>query len=362
MRQSGNVTKSCKRVLATPTAVAEVFARCCAGGTTSRCDTFSHATVNFQPTATADGRNYVIRILFVEDLEYEMELALSQLKRAGIECVSRRVETEAALLAALQDFAPTLVLSDFSLPQFDGLSALAVVREHAPDVPFLFLSGTIGEERAIEALRRGAVDYVLKTNMARLAPAVRRAVEDAAARVDRRRQEAQIARLNRIVKMVSGVNGLIVRIRDRAELLREACRLAVSVGGYTAAVASSKMPGIVGIMPVAWAGTDEALTESLRAQIAESTARDTSIIGRVLKSGEVFVCNNTQNLNATASFNSMMISAGLCSLVALPLSMRSTRVSRTICASCWRFSARTAASSIARITAGASRARLDFRT
>jgi diguanylate cyclase (GGDEF)-like protein len=268
----------------------------------------------------------VIRILFIEDLEYEMELALSQLKRAGVECVWRRADTAPGVLTALEDFAPTIVLSDFSLPQFDGLSALALVREHAPDLPFLFLSGTIGEERAIEALRRGAVDYVLKTNMARLAPAVRRAVEEAAARGERRRQEAQIARLNRVLKMVSGVNGLIVRIRDRAELLREACRLAVSVGGYTAAVASSKMPGTVGIMPVAWNGADEALTESLRAQIAESSVRDTSIIGRVLKSGDVFVCNNTNNLNATASFNSLMISSGLCSLVALPLMIDGTAI------------------------------------
>src|SRR5688572_22173258 len=103
-----------------------------------------------------------IRVLFVEDLDVDMERELYQLQRDGLQCTWQRVETEQSLRAALGEFEPTIVLSDFSLPQFDGMSALRVVRELRPEVPFVFVSGTIGEERAITALRAGAVDYVLK--------------------------------------------------------------------------------------------------------------------------------------------------------------------------------------------------------
>src|SRR5258708_10280217 len=92
-----------------------------------------------------------IRVVFVEDVELETELALHQMKRGGLACVSVRVETEEQLRAALRDFSPNVILSDFTLPQFDGKRALSVVKEVAPELPFIFVSGTIGEERAIEA-------------------------------------------------------------------------------------------------------------------------------------------------------------------------------------------------------------------
>jgi diguanylate cyclase (GGDEF)-like protein len=268
----------------------------------------------------------LVRVLFVEDVPSEAELSLSYLKRAGMDCVTLRVDTEAALRVALREFAPTVILSDFSLPQFDGLAALNIARELAPQVPFIFVSGTIGEERAIDALLCGAVDYVLKTNLARLAPAVKRALEESAARAEQRRQEAQIARLDRVLRMLSGVNGLVVRIRDRMELLRETCRLAVKVGGYTAAIASAKTPGAFGLQPVAWSGTDDGVTESLRAAVAESAAHEASAIGKVIKSGQVYVCNNTSELEPVAPFNDVVVSSGLHSTVALPLLVDKTTI------------------------------------
>ena len=132
------------------------------------------------------------RVLLVEDVEVEAELILHQLRRAALNVCWRRVETEAALRAALDDFRPAIVLSDYCLPQFDGMSALRVVREHAPHTPFVFVSGTIGEEVAIEALHRGASDYILKTNLKRLVPAVNRAIGDAAALEERRAIEQRL--------------------------------------------------------------------------------------------------------------------------------------------------------------------------
>ena len=139
---------------------------------------------------------------------------------------------EGQFRTALKQFRPHVILSDFTLPAFDGLAALDIAREEAPDVPFIFLSGTIGEERAIEALQRGAVDYVLKTNPARLVPAVRRALREVQERTRRRTAEREIARLTRSLKMQSGINSAVIRIRDQDELLREACRLAYEVAHH----------------------------------------------------------------------------------------------------------------------------------
>ncbi len=268
----------------------------------------------------------VSRILFVEDQPADVELALHQLKRAGIQCVWNRVQTASDLVAALHDFRPTIVLSDFSLPQFDGMSALQLAQQHAPAVPFIFVSGTIGEERAIRALRSGATDYVLKDNISRLAPAVSRAINDAAASVERAKQEALIARLYRVLRMLSGVNSLVLRIRDRKELLRETCRLAISAGGYAAAIASTKVLDIAAMQPVAWSGIDDGITEELRTYVAESAARESSVISRVIRTAKEYVCNSTASPSATVNLDALMIHAGLQSVVVLPLVIDGTTV------------------------------------
>ena len=208
-------------------------------------------------------RRESIRVLLVEDMESEAELTCRHLRKDGIDHLVERVDTAEAMRTGLRNFKPTIILSDFSLPQFDGLRALEIARECAPEVPFIFVSGTIGEERAIEALRRGAVDYVLKSNLARLGAAVRRALEEAEARAVRRRQEQQISRLTGVLRMLSGINGAVVRIRDRTELLLEACRLSVTVGGYPTAFVGLQQPKTQRLEPVAHQGADPLLAHAL---------------------------------------------------------------------------------------------------
>ncbi|MFT3735612.1 MAG: EAL domain-containing protein [Rhodocyclaceae bacterium] len=139
-----------------------------------------------------------VRILFVEDSELDAELAMHELTRHDLSFISRRVWRENDLMQELADFDPHLVLSDYSMPNMDGLRSLQIVNEMAQETPFIFVSGTIGEERAIEALTNGATDYVLKTNLSRLGPAVQRALREASDRETRqvlevsRRQLADI--------------------------------------------------------------------------------------------------------------------------------------------------------------------------
>src|SRR5579862_974589 len=150
-----------------------------------------------------------LRILMVEDSTADAELAIWRLKQGGYVCAPRRVVTAADMRAALTAELPDIILSDFSLPQFDGIAALAIAREMAPDIPFIFLSGTIGEERAIEALKSGAIDYVLKGNSKRLVPAVERALAEAELRRTSRLAERRAQRVTGVLQMLSGINAAV---------------------------------------------------------------------------------------------------------------------------------------------------------
>jgi len=381
-----------------------------------------------------------VRLVLVEDVPTEAEIAVRQLEAGGFACTWQRVDSEAGLRRELALYRPDIILSDFTLPGFDGISALEVAREIAPDTPFLFLSGTIGEESAIDALQRGACDYVLKTNMARLAPAVRRALAESAARrarqgleqqlrdivltsqdwiwehdrdgkftfssdsvntilgyspeeivgkqasqfvhtedlaaldfamhtlgprqrtatnlqarwrhrngsyrwlernmlvlvgendqvvgyrgserdfTERRRQEKHIGRLTRVLKLLSGVNGAMVRIGQRREILVEACRLATTVGGYASAMVALVEPGTRTARPAAWSGAlDVQAVQQLTFTIGETADDDTSITGRVLRTGTLLVCNDLQTLELPLQARARLLDVGYRSVVAFPL-------------------------------------------
>jgi PAS domain S-box-containing protein/diguanylate cyclase (GGDEF)-like protein len=388
-----------------------------------------------------------VRLILVEDMPMEAEIAVRQLESAGFSCAWKRVDSAAVLRTALLESKADIILSDFTLPGFDGLSALEIAQELAPDTPFIFLSGTIGEERAIDALQRGAFDYVLKTNLARLVPAVRRALSDSSIRraqvaleqqlrdivatsqdwiwehdrdgkftfcsdavrstlgyspeeilgrnasqfvhpedlasldfamhtlganqrtasnlqarwrhrngsyrwlernmlallgeggqvigfrgserdfTERRRQEKHISRLTRVLKMLSGVNSAMVRIRQRREILVEACRLATAVGGYASAMVALIEPGTRTARPTAWSGSvDSHAAQQLTFSISDTASEDASVIGRVLRTGTSMVCNDLQQLDMGLAARASLMDSGFRSVVAYPLLVDKTPV------------------------------------
>src|SRR4029079_3668366 len=134
-----------------------------------------------------------IRVLIAEDNRADAELKVRELKRAGLALEHRIVDTEMDFIRELREFQPDIIVSDFSMPMFDGMAALALAQERAPDTPFIFVSGTIGEEYAIRALKNGAIDYVLKGTLLRLPAAVERALGDMRDRRARRTAEKKLA-------------------------------------------------------------------------------------------------------------------------------------------------------------------------
>ncbi len=123
--------------------------------------------------------SHPIRILMLEDSPYDAELNERMLKQGGLELVIRRTETEVSFLNALHHFNPDIVLSDYNLPVYNGLKALQATRAFDPHIPFIFVTGAIGEEASVSMLKQGAVDYILKDRLMRLPEAVNRALEDA---------------------------------------------------------------------------------------------------------------------------------------------------------------------------------------
>lgn len=156
-----------------------------------------------------------LHILHLEDDPVDAELVQLNLTRGGIQCQIMVVTTAMAFSAALEQGTVNLILADLSLPDFDGMTALSIVRERYPHIPFIFVSGRLGEEAAIESLKNGATDYVLKNRLSRLAPAVKRALVEAAERTEHLRAEQELARAySEIQDRAESYQNLFNSIRD----------------------------------------------------------------------------------------------------------------------------------------------------
>ncbi len=149
-----------------------------------------------------------LSVLYLEDDPDDAELIQALLALEGIVCTVVRVETRGSFEQALRAGGFDLILSDYTLPAFDGLTALSMAREQCPEVPFIFVSGTLGEEAAIEALKLGATDYVLKQRLSRLVPAVRRALQELEERRARKSAEEQLRLSARVFE--SSSEGIIL--------------------------------------------------------------------------------------------------------------------------------------------------------
>src|SRR5436190_12624008 len=156
----------------------------------------------------------------LEDDAADAELTRFALRKGGLRFSVARVETKEDYLSELAGRPPELILSDYSLPGFNGHDALEIARERCPETPFIFVTGTMGEEVAIETLKSGATDYVLKTRLSRLMPAVNRALREAGERDEHRRAEDQLRQSHERLRALS-VYLQSIREEERTRTARE---------------------------------------------------------------------------------------------------------------------------------------------
>ncbi|MDD1774233.1 MAG: response regulator [Methanobacterium sp.] len=152
-----------------------------------------------------------LKVLILEDVELDAELTEYEMRREGLKFKSRRVETETDFIKELEDLKPDIILADHSLPTFDGVSALKIARSKAPRIPFIFVSGKIGHEYAVEMLKLGAKDYVFKNNLTKLVPAIQRAL------IEKDELEELIESRNELAKALKEKEMLLKEIHHRVK-------------------------------------------------------------------------------------------------------------------------------------------------
>lgn len=262
-----------------------------------------------------------LHLLILEDNALDAKLEVSELEEAGYVCHWERVQTREAFCARLQNAELDLIVADYSMPGFDGLSAVRIVRDLGWDIPFILVSGTIGEEVVVEMLRAGATDYVLKTRIARLGPVVHRAFRERDERRERQRCEAELKQQSALLQgvldsmgdsvIVVGANARFLVFNPAAERLFGPLPAGSVLGGWAKTVglhlADGTTPCPVDRNPLALAlrGASIDGAEFVIRKPGEVEARRMTVTGRPLAAadaalrGGVVVFRDTTELSRT---------------------------------------------------------------
>lgn len=182
-----------------------------------------------------------LRLLLIEDSEDDAFLLLRHIKKAGYDLQSERVQTAEAMRNALNENSWDIIISDHSMPNFTGMDALEILQATAKDIPFIMVSGAVGEERAVQIMKAGAADYVMKDNLARLLPAIERELRDAQSRRQRKAAEAQIYKLSSALAQSASLV-MILDTEFKIEFVNETFS---RVTGYRAAEVMGKSGNIL---------------------------------------------------------------------------------------------------------------------
>ncbi|HOI76908.1 MAG TPA: PAS domain S-box protein [Methanofastidiosum sp.] len=262
-----------------------------------------------------------LRILLVEDSVDDAELLARLIKKGGYSVYYERIDTAKQMVEALTNKQWDVIISDYKMPNFSGIKALEILNEFGIDIPFILVSGTIGEQLAVEAMKKGANDYLMKDNLSRLVPAIERELKECKIRNNERNAQKEIIKLNRIYTILSDINQMIVRSHDKQEIFDKACQIAVDKGQFVLAWIGLLTEDEETLKPVAFAGLGD--FESL---FGKATSGDTnwsnSFTFNTLKSGETKVFNDIQKYPELNKWKEHLDKTGLTSMAIVPLKIK----------------------------------------
>jgi diguanylate cyclase (GGDEF)-like protein len=252
-----------------------------------------------------------LQVLIVEDSEEDALLLVRRLSQGGYQPQWRRVDTQMDFKAALENQPWDIIFADYTMPRFSGTIALAILRQHDLDVPFIFVSGSIGEDTAVEAMKSGAQDYVMKNNLARLLPAVERELREASRRVEQRRAEQELQLLQTFAATAAAAPDATSAI---ALTLRKVCETT----GWTLAQAWVPSADWTTLeCSSAWYGQGNGLEEFRAASLAVTTA-SVDLPGRVWASKQaLWIADVTQDAQFARA--SVAVETGLRAAVGIPV-------------------------------------------
>lgn len=259
--------------------------------------------------------NENLKILILEDNSTDAELNIRELKKSGLIFTSEIVQTRETFERALENFIPDIILSDYALPTFDGATAFRIKQNKFPELPFIIVSGTIGEEKAVELIKSGVTDYVLKDKLFELPQKFNRALKEAEEKKGKRIAEGQLEKIKNLYAFLSQVNQNIVRVKEETALFRNACEMAIKFGKFK----------------MAWIGIiDHANKKINLVQQCGMHEGDIQLFANVpyvnngpedhvIRTGEYYSCNNFENDNKLGSWKSFATRQGIHSSMTLPI-------------------------------------------
>jgi PAS domain S-box-containing protein len=205
-----------------------------------------------------------LRILILEDVPMDAELVEYELARSSIPFDACRVDTRDEFLRQLEEFRPDLILSDYTLPRFDGMTALSLARERVPSIPFLIVTGSVNEETAVGCMKAGATDYLLKSNLARIGPAIEAALARVRSRTEKARAEEALRRSEANLRAIFNTSLQAFVLVDRDGTIQALNPIAVEWAAWILGRPVAEGDGIHDFIPDAAEGFEAALTGEAR--------------------------------------------------------------------------------------------------
>lgn len=261
-----------------------------------------------------------LRVLIAEDSEDDLILLMRELRRCGYEMTFLRVDDEASLREAMKE-RWDLVISDYMMPKISGLDVVKAVRGSGLDLPVIIVSGLMGEEFAVTAMKAGADDYILKDRLFRLVPAIERELRYYEVKRAHRRDREEVFLLNSLLETIAEVNKMLVRETDRARIMDEACRILVDKPGFIMSWIGRADPASGEVMPLAAASRERDCIQTINVRCDESPL-GMGPTGTAIRSGRYVVCPDLETDGSTWPWREGARRFGLKGCAAFPLFIR----------------------------------------